>query len=147
MQSVGVLVMVIAAPGPDHPGGCRPGGDAMALSVHLAPDHPVARRQVFRRPAEPDGGPGPCDQYFDGAPGHEVGRDVRRGGQGDHPDGHRLAELLGGEEHRLQPDHSTPMWLTPVDYMLWFWQAGGLELCTNSTANSAWSGIPTRYGA
>ncbi len=24
---------------------------------------------------------------------------------------------------------STPMWLTPVDYMLWFWQAGGLELC------------------
>ncbi|TFH58103.1 MAG: ABC transporter substrate-binding protein, partial [Gemmatimonadales bacterium] len=23
---------------------------------------------------------------------------------------------------------STPMWLTPGDYMLWFWQAGGLEL-------------------
>ena len=23
---------------------------------------------------------------------------------------------------------STPVWLTPVDYMLWFWQAGGLEL-------------------
>ncbi len=24
---------------------------------------------------------------------------------------------------------STPMWLTPNDYMLWFWQGGGLELC------------------
>lgn len=24
---------------------------------------------------------------------------------------------------------STPVWLTPGDYMLWFWQAGGLELC------------------
>ncbi|RJQ48432.1 MAG: ABC transporter substrate-binding protein [Desulfobacteraceae bacterium] len=23
---------------------------------------------------------------------------------------------------------STPVWLTPADYMLWFWQAGGLEL-------------------
>jgi TRAP-type mannitol/chloroaromatic compound transport system substrate-binding protein len=23
---------------------------------------------------------------------------------------------------------STPMWLTPADYLLWFWQAGGLEL-------------------
>lgn len=23
---------------------------------------------------------------------------------------------------------STPLWLTPGDYMLWFWQAGGLEL-------------------
>lgn len=23
---------------------------------------------------------------------------------------------------------STPVWLTPSDYMLWFWQAGGLEL-------------------
>lgn len=23
---------------------------------------------------------------------------------------------------------SVPMWFTPVDYMLWFWQAGGLEL-------------------
>jgi len=23
---------------------------------------------------------------------------------------------------------STPMWLTPGDYLLWYWQAGGLEL-------------------
>ncbi|MEE8300721.1 MAG: hypothetical protein V3R28_05415, partial [Desulfatiglandales bacterium] len=23
---------------------------------------------------------------------------------------------------------STPMWFTPADYLLWFWQAGGLEL-------------------
>ena len=23
---------------------------------------------------------------------------------------------------------STPVWFTPSDYMLWFWQAGGLEL-------------------
>ena len=40
---------------------------------------------------------------------------------------------------------STPMWLTPADYLLWFWQAGGLELSQELYAkyNMVWYPIST----
>lgn len=40
---------------------------------------------------------------------------------------------------------STPMWLTPADYLLWFWQGGGLELSQELYAkyNMVWFPIST----
>lgn len=39
---------------------------------------------------------------------------------------------------------STPMMFTPADYLLWFWQGGGLELCQNCTPSTILSGSRTR---